>query len=416
MQDEEKEEVYIAYDSDPEIEKDDVVSIMDPFNPEDISIDTKVFSMDSCLRRLVQGTITLNPDFQRAEVWTDDRKSQLIESLMLRIPLPMFYVSADEKNHFTVVDGLQRLSTIRSFILGDEYLKSWNEKDGTYDEKKKGFGFRLQSLEFWKGYEGKNYNDLPVNIKNRILETELSFTIINPATPEEVRRNIFKRLNTGGMPLSSQEIRNALYLGASTKLLNHLSTFDEFHQATAFSIKKLRMEDRELILRFLSFLIRDYSTYRKAVSIDTYLSDTMIIINALPDLETKEFVKLKKSGNIEVADINVLGPDVIETKFRLAMIRASKLFTRHAFRNSFGNNRRAPVNKALFETWGVLLSKLTSVEFEKLMSNNSSFLEDYGKIITSGRLESAISRDSMQTSSVRLRFEIFQKLINNAIK
>ncbi|MFK7982470.1 MAG: DUF262 domain-containing protein [Saprospiraceae bacterium] len=78
--------------------------------------------METCLRRLTQGTILLNPDFQRNEVWTIEKKSQLIESLMLKIPLPMFYVSADKKNNYTVVDGLQRLSTIRSFILGDMFL------------------------------------------------------------------------------------------------------------------------------------------------------------------------------------------------------------------------------------------------------------------------------------------------------
>jgi uncharacterized protein with ParB-like and HNH nuclease domain len=121
MSDNEKELVF--YDSGIE-QDDDNDRLDDPFNPEEISIDSKVVSMDNCLRRLTQGTITLNPDFQRKEVWTEDKKSQLIESLMLKIPLPMFYVSADEKNNYTVVDGLQRLSTIRSFILGDRYLKA----------------------------------------------------------------------------------------------------------------------------------------------------------------------------------------------------------------------------------------------------------------------------------------------------
>lgn len=90
----------------------------DPFNPEEISIETRKFTMETCIRRLEQKTLKLNPNFQRQEVWTEDKKSQLIESLMLKIPIPMFYVSSDEKSNLTVVDGLQRLSTIRDFVLG----------------------------------------------------------------------------------------------------------------------------------------------------------------------------------------------------------------------------------------------------------------------------------------------------------
>lgn len=95
------------------------------------------------MRRLQQGTITLNPDFQRQEVWDQKRKSQLIESLLLKIPIPMFYVSSDEKSNWTVVDGLQRISTLRDFVLGKEYLK-----DPSKNLNKKGSGFKLQGLEF----------------------------------------------------------------------------------------------------------------------------------------------------------------------------------------------------------------------------------------------------------------------------
>ncbi|HEX8016558.1 MAG TPA: DUF262 domain-containing protein, partial [Flavobacterium sp.] len=208
-----------------------------PFDPEKISIDTKGITMDTCLRRLEQGTIILAPDFQRNEVWTNEQKCRLIESLMLKIPIPMFYVSADEKGVFSVVDGLQRLSTIRSFILGDEYLK-------TKDSNLKGQGFKLKYLEFWGDkYNDYTFNKLPINIQNRILETEFTFTIINPGTPEEVKRNVFKRINTGGAPLTSQEIRHALYTGQSTILLQELSHRTEFLVATNYSVSSDRMMD-----------------------------------------------------------------------------------------------------------------------------------------------------------------------------
>lgn len=378
----------------------------DPFNPEEISITSKTVSMDMCLRRIEQGTILLNPDFQRKEVWTLEKKSQLIESLMLNIPLPMFYVSADEKNNYTVVDGLQRLSTIRSYILGDDYLA---KKVGA----RKGDGFTLKGLEFWKDFDGKTFNQLPINIRNNILESEFTFTIINPGTPEEVRRNIFKRLNTGGEPLSSQEIRNALYLGKSTILLNELSEYKSFKEATSYSIKDLRMADKELILRFISFLIRDYSSYRRTVSVDTHLSDTMIIINAMPELNTRDYRKLLNMAKdrLRAEDIVIKEIDTIKILFEKAMNRAKALFGQHTFRKSYGNNRRSPINKSLFETWGVLLSALTKREFVQLLNNKKALMQDYRPFLSKDDFRIAISRDSMKHASVKYRFETIEELI-----
>lgn len=95
------------------------------------------------MRRLQQGTITLNPDFQRKEVWNRERKSQLIESLLLKIPIPMFYVSSDEKSNWTVVDGLQRISTLRDFVLGKSYLE-----DTQKNIDKKAMGSNCKGLNF----------------------------------------------------------------------------------------------------------------------------------------------------------------------------------------------------------------------------------------------------------------------------
>ena len=387
----------------------------DPFNPEEISIESKVVSMDNCLRRLIQGTIVLNPDFQRNEVWTNEKKSQLIESLMLKIPLPMFYVSADERNNYTVVDGLQRLSTIRSFVLGDRYLSLLNDRSTGINqlqiEEERGNGFRLQDLEFWGIYNGTTFNGLPVHIRNNILDTEFRFTVINPGTPEEVKRNIFKRINTGGLPLSSQEIRNALYIGLSTELLKELSEYREFKLATDGSIKSLRMEDKELILRFLSFFLRDYTTYRRTINADTLMSDTMIIINAMPELASRELRKLVSKEQVILADISTVDIDQLRNSFRIAMHRALMLFGRHTFRKSYGTKSRSPINKALFETWGVLLCKLNEDDFQTLLSHKESFLSDYHSIIEDYEFQLHISRDSMKISAVRTRFERLSNLI-----
>lgn len=383
----------------------------DPFNPDEISIDTKPVTMETLLRRLEQKTIRLNPDFQRQEVWDDVRKSQLIESLLLKIPIPMFYVSSDEKANWTVVDGLQRISSFRDFILGENYMK-----DREKYKNEKGDGMRLTGLEFWKTLNGKTMNELPSHLYNRILETVFTFTIVNPGTHEEVKRNIFKRLNTGGMPLSSQEIRNALYTGPSTKLLNELAETQAFKDATCNSIHVQRMEDRELVLRFLAFLVREPSTYIRTFNIDTWLSDTMIILNALPSLDSRELKKCVQQRTVILSDIANINFDTIRSQFALAMHRAEKLFGRHAFRKSTGDMRRSPINKSLFETWSVLLTELSEDEFENLCRNKDAMTGEYCKILENPDFEIAISRDSMRHGSVSRRFNELKMLIHKYIQ
>lgn len=382
---------------------------MEPFNPEEISIDPKVVPMDALLRRLVQKTIILNPDFQRNEVWNDVQKSRLIESLMLKIPIPMFYVASDTKSVWSVVDGLQRISTIRDFVLGKDYLENPDK-----NKEKKGFGMKLSGLEFWGNkYDGKCFNELPIFLQNRIYETEFRFTVVNPGTPEEVKRNIFKRLNTGGAPLTPQEIRNALYTGNATRLLARLAKEKEFLQATCDSVQPDRMLDHELILRYVSFLIRDYSSYSRSFGSDIWLSDTMIILNARPTYNSPDLQKRIQKKTVVADTIKDLDDEKIRETFVVAMRRAIKLFGKHAFRKSVPGMRRTPINKSLFESWSVLLGNMSEEDFIRLQSRKTAFFEEYSNLLRNKTFEIAISRDSMRHTSVAYRYYELNALLNN---
>lgn len=382
---------------------------MEPFNPEEISIDPKVVPMDALLRRLVQKTIILNPDFQRNEVWNDVQKSRLIESLMLKIPIPMFYVASDTKSVWSVVDGLQRISTIRDFVLGKDYLENPDK-----NKEKKGFGMKLSGLEFWGNkYDGKCFNELPIFLQNRIYETEFRFTVVNPGTPEEVKRNIFKRLNTGGAPLTPQEIRNALYTGNATRLLARLAKEKEFLQATCDSVQPDRMLDHELILRYVSFLIRDYSSYSRSFGSDIWLSDTMIILNARPTYNSPDLQKRIQKKTVAADTIKDLDDEKIRETFVVAMRRAIKLFGKHAFRKSVPGMRRTPINKSLFESWSVLLGNMSEEDFSRLESRLMTFFLEYSELLKNKTFEIAISRDSMRHTSVAYRYYELNALLNN---
>lgn len=352
-----------------DIENDESEEIVSPFDPKLISLETKPLSLEQIIGRIKRGTLDLQPPFQRAFIWDETKQSRLIESLMLRIPLPMFYFSADKDGSYQVVDGLQRLNTLYNFI-----------------EQKK--FFKLKNLEFWKEHENKTFSDLEPYLQNRILETTMQVTIINPSTPENVKRNVFKRINTGGYPLSAQEIRHALYEGKSTELLKSLVDNKDFKKVMGSKFKDLRMAGREIILRFLSFYINKPSEY-KIVDMDEWLSKTMQIIN-----------KYDESKIIELENI-----------FIMAVKRAYIIFNDYAFRKSLPNNKKTPINKTLFEVWCLALVSLKD-EFAILEKNKHILIEELKKIYDSNRFQRSVSRDSWTVESVKYRYEVIANTIN----
>lgn len=385
------------------IELDTDEEVIEPFDPSKITIEQKAVPMDTILRRLKQGTLILSPSFQRKEVWNASKKSRLIESIMLNIPLPMFYVAADELGKWEVVDGLQRLSAIRDFLHGD----------------KNGVLLKLKDLEFLsKRFDGKTFNAIENNpedqkIVNTLLETEMRFTIINPGTPEAVKRNIFKRINTGGMPLTSQEIRHALYEGKSSQLLQELVVSDEFINAVGRRIDDSRMGASELVLRLLAFMVMDRGAYKSGM--DEWLSNAMRLINEFPQ-PRPETVSMVFKDSVQ-PELKVQSLEDIKQKFSLAMQRAAQLFEGHAFRKSLpGDERKSPINKSLFEVWGNILAEMPSAEFNQLHAEKDRFFREYQILLSKSDFANAISRHSSSQKGVLESYQDVSALINNFLR
>jgi hypothetical protein len=346
--------------------------IAKPFNPTLISILTKQMSLDTLIKRMREGEIDLSPAFQRAEVWKPTQRSRLIESLLIRIPLPAFYVDATNEERWLVVDGLQRLSTLRDFVI-DKTMK-------------------LRDLEFLTQFHGLKYGELPRNYQRRIDETQVTVYQIERGTPPEVKFNIFKRINTGGLPLSSQEIRHALNQGPVTPYLKGLADSEEFQRATGGGVSDQRMAARECVLRFLAFTLTPPESY-KASDFDAFLSETMASLNQMDEAQRSKLAE----------------------RLKRALLASHDIFGDAAFRKPRIRNR-TPVNKALFEVCTVTMDRLADEQLARLRASCEQVRDHVDQALRRDiEFLNAVSQGTGDVAKVRLRFARFRELIEKAI-
>ena len=204
-----------------------------------IKIEQVQYSIFELKRKYDRKLICIDPDFQRYNVWDNRQKSELIESVIMGIPLPLIYLAENADGKLIVVDGRQRLNTFFEFL----------------DNK-----FRLRNLKILKQINGMNLQELSENLQysryvTMIEDTQLVIQIIKYPTKDRVRFDIFDRVNRGGTPLNKQEMRNALYQGNATKLLNRLAELKNFKNATGNAISTKHMKDKYIILRALCFYL-----------------------------------------------------------------------------------------------------------------------------------------------------------------
>jgi len=360
-----------------------------PYNPEEIKVRTDKIPITLIFQMIENEDIDLNPDFQRYLVWDHMQKSQLIESILLRIPLPMFYFAEDKEGKLSVVDGLQRISAIKEFMDNKFPLKNLQYLEGTcgdryYETKGKN-----------KGIDAKYFRWFNL--------TTLSANIIDPSSPYKVKYDIFRRINTGGKPLNNQEIRNSLAGSDLRKTLKAMAAMDEFKMATDSSIRARRMEDQEIALRFLMF----YDKVKQEGNIDSY--------NGYMDTSLDEFTEKNRERNKVEFEQQI-------QKYSAAMKNAEYLIgRRYAFRKISPNTihpkaTKQLINKALFVCTSILLA---DYECEKIMSLNErgillSPLAD--KIHKDSQLFSYLSYGTNGKANLLYTFSVLKELFNQIIR
>lgn len=317
-----------------------------------IKVDKGFYTIFELKRKFEKNTsqIILDSDFQRNSVWKLQQKRELIESVLMGLPLPIFYFNEDKAGRLIVIDGRQRLTTFFEFL----------------DEKN---GFALDNLKILGHLNKKKFKDLDVNLQSKIEDYQIIAHVIQPPTPDRIKFDIFDRVNRAGTQLNKQEIRNALYQGAATRLLSQLCQTPEFASATENGfIKEVRMKDRYIILRFIAFYLY-YNQHLYVISngqrvLYQYMGDIDELLGlTMEHLNTFDLVQLNKIKDETIASLKKVSYYLGTNAFRLTDIMSD------------GKVKRYPININIFETIMLGMTYLPdcneSIREEVLASINS---------------------------------------------
>ena len=314
------------------------------------------------LRRIERGEFVMDPDFQRDFIWDSDKQSRLIESVVMRIPLPVFYLAEDDRERLVVVDGLQRLTTFQRFVNNELSLRLKDRPE----------------------LKNRSFEDLPPKLQNRVEDCNLILYVIDAKVPERARLDIFERVN-GGVPLTRQQMRNCLYMGNATRFLKDESQTAAFLRATGRSLRTSSMRDREFVNRFCSFQILDLDKYQ---DMDKFLADGLRAMNARPETLP-----------------------ALSSEFRTTLENNLCLFGRHAFRKHVPKQeKRSVLNASL---WDVMSTGFSRYPKEVVEEKSTVAREAFYRLMGNEEFVDAITRGPNSANQVRRRFAMAKEVFED---
>lgn len=350
-------------------------AITKPFNPNEIDVDISTVNLGSLIDQLENDEIDFQPDFQRVtDVWDNVKKSRLIESILLGLPLPSFYFSEDPVSQkLSIIDGLQRICAIRDFVL---------EKENP---------LKLEGLQFLKNFDGFTFSQLARPEVKRIKSLKITMNTLRKGTPLDVKYIIFQRVNTAGVPLTPQEMRHALNQGPAAIFIKELADMESFKKATNYSVESKRMQDRDFVNRFIAFFI-GYHDYMG--DLDMFLNDKMGELNKMTSEQR----------------------DDIRVSFDKAMKCCYEIFKKDTFRKRYKQgDRRKPISKSVYDTLSVNIAWLSDEERTLLLKNTEAFKAGMIHLFNDKKFDFSITTGTGKRYNVEQRFTMVKSLIKKII-
>lgn len=333
----------------------------------DYPIDTMLIrnenrTVHDVLRRIKKKNFIMDPDFQRDFIWKEDKQSKLIESVLMRIPLPVLYLAEDDDGRMVIVDGLQRLTTFQRFVEGELKME----------------------LPHRSELDKKRFEDLSPKLQNRVEDCNLILYIIDAKVPEQARLDIFERVN-GGVPLTRQQMRNCLFMGDATRFLRDEATTKIFLRATGGSLKTSTMRDREFVNRFCAFSLLSLDDYRG--DMDEFLAQALRQMN----------------------EIGIEGLGRLSSAFRTSLANNLHLFGKHAFRkHSMDQYSRNVINASL---WDVMSTGLSRYSAQTVEEHTVVLKNGFYSLMNDDNFIDAISYGTNNAQKVRYRFGAIKAML-----
>jgi len=335
------------------------------------AVDYNLSSLTALLRNK---QIDLSPKYQRRNRWTDLRKSRLVESFLMNVPVPPIFLNEDEYGHYSVIDGKQRLTAVYDFLRGS---------------------FALKGLEVFSELNGKKVDELPATLQTA-LETRANIRaiIILRQSDPDIKYQVFQRLNTGGIRLNPQEIRNSAWPGPLNTMILDESTTPEFHVALGIKDRSKsalyrEMRDAEFVLRFLTFK-DDWSTFSGGMGrrLDSFMARN----HAMAE------------GDVEA----------LRAEFREAVAKSVAAFGAHAFRRWVPEKStwRQQVLAAAFdaEIFAVL-------DFDKkvLQEHQDELIDGLKALFDDSEFRQSVDAATNTPSYFKDRISILRKMISDVV-
>lgn len=332
-----------------------------------VKVTKKDFSIFELHRKFKQKKLILDVDFQRKSVWSPKQKCELIESILMGLPLPIFYFKQQDNATYVVVDGKQRLTALFEYLDNEFVLKG------------------LKILTFLNGKKFKDLVEEYSIYQTQLEDYQVYSHVILPPTPDKILFGIFDRVNRGGTKLNKQEIRNALYHGKGLDCINKITESDVFITSTGINPEKdKRMKGSYLITRFLAFylLFKDDVPGEYGGNIDDLLEKTLTVLNKMEDPELNK-IKKTVEGLLE---------------------KAYDIGGRGAYRKDM--NPSNPINMNIFES---TLYYIYLIKNKKNYANNELLRKELQKLITDEHFLQSIEDGRDGVTKVTYRFNMIRK-------
>jgi hypothetical protein len=332
-------------------------------------------SLETLASMVEAEAIDIKPHYQRRDRWTPDKRSALIESFLLNIPVPPIYLAEDDFGTYSVIDGKQRLTAIRDFMRNQ---------------------LRLSELETFSQLEDLTFAELPTELRNALqIRPYLRVVTLLKQSDRELKYDVFERLNTGGETLNAQEIRNVAFHGPLNDLIFGELCEEPFLQQQLKITKPeqrspayRKMQDAEYVLRYLT-LEAGWETFSGdlARSMDDFME-----VHQYPS--TAELSKFRAS-------------------FTHALSWCEGLWKEHAFNRPAAGGWRDQTLAGMYDAEMVAVSRLTDSALQVLKGKRTAVLKTTRQLFAEPRFETAVRQGTNTPSRVRYRIQALTEALRD---